>query len=191
MLERVRGWKKKNLKRENLIIFFLFEKRIIFCESETMIPRKIANLFSPCKMNYWVWESLRVTSRGRFPASFKFSTRGRKERRGEERREDEGVGTKRKKSYPPRHAVQPHSGLSVCLIYCSLPLSTPGKLVTLLSISLSRQRESRSIVFFILRIENKNRESHDRDEKEYLEFILIFVIKEFVDKILLVCVSKK
>lgn len=130
MLERVRGWKKKNLKRENLIIFFLFEKRIIFCESETMIPRKIANLFSPCKMNYWVWESLRVTSRGRFPASFKFSTRGRKERRGEERREDEGVGTKRKKSYPPRHAVQPHSGLSVCLIYCSLPLSTPGKLVT-------------------------------------------------------------
>lgn len=47
------------------------------------------------------------------------------------RKGEEGGGYEaEEKSYPPRHAVQPHLGLSVCLIYCSLPLSTPDKLVT-------------------------------------------------------------
>lgn len=162
-----------------------------------MIPRKIANLFSPCKMNYWVWESLRVTSRGRFPASFKFSTRGRKERRGEERRGERTRGWARSGRSRIRLVMRssPTRGCQFAWFIALCPFQPPVNWlhpwITLLSISLSRQRESRSIVFFILRIENKNRESHDRYEKEYLEFILIFVIKEFVDEILLVCVSKK
>lgn len=129
----------------------------------------------------WIWELFRVTSRGRFSASFKFSTRGRMERRGR-------GGWIRSGRSRIRLVMRssPTWGCQFAWFIALCPFQPPVNWlhpwITLLSISL-RQRESRSIVF-TLRIDLEEWNLTIVIKKIFRFINFRNVNNEFIDKIL-------